>query len=196
MDKRIEGAEFSMIHPSLDAYELWVRTHERLHPASCIWDDTTIKGEDTSEAHFASIIEAQERARALNRTFLYWIIHRDTQEWIGTAAIYDVTQGEYPMGWLGVHIFEPYQRNTHGTQAAKALIEHAFEDLELWRIEMFSNTEDDGTHSLAQKLGMSDEGTRRSRVRYNNSWHDAHIFCINRSEFTSHEETTSQAQAE
>jgi ribosomal-protein-alanine N-acetyltransferase len=90
------------------------------------------------------------------------LVRRDTGELVGTALIKPLPGGdEQPtddieIGW---HLARRHWGNGYATEAGRALLRRAFDDLELRRIHAVVEPANDASHAVARRLGMSDLGT-------------------------------------
>ena len=64
------------------------------------------------------------------------------------------------------------------TEAAKRILDFAFNDLNLNRVDVKAFTENEASNALIKKLGFVFEGTQKQSVRSKatNKVHDAHIY--------------------
>jgi len=62
---------------------------------------------------------------------------------------------------VGYWIAVPFWRNGYASEAARALVEYAFETLKLHRVYAFHSSNNPASGSVLKKLGMKHEGTMR-----------------------------------
>jgi ribosomal-protein-serine acetyltransferase len=62
------------------------------------------------------------------------------------------------------------------TEAARAVVDFAFEELGLHRIELHAGTENAGSIRVAEKLGFQRVGLLRDGSRGEAGWYDCHLF--------------------
>ncbi len=86
-------------------------------------------------------------------------------------------------GNLGYWIATRVAGRGFGRAAAKLMCAFAFETLGLRRIEIQVELGNTGSRRIAEGLGARHEGTLRSRVHRDGSWHDVEVFGLLRDEF-------------
>jgi ribosomal-protein-serine acetyltransferase len=62
------------------------------------------------------------------------------------------------------------------TRAARALLVHAFEHLQMERVEIVTSPANAASVRLAQRLGLHEEGLRGRAIRLRDAQHDARVF--------------------
>lgn len=62
------------------------------------------------------------------------------------------------------------------TEAAKAIVEFAFVDLKIHRVELHAGTENHASIRVAQKLGFKREGVLREAGRGAGGFYDSYVF--------------------
>lgn len=81
--------------------------------------------------------------------------------------------------WLDV----PFWNNGYATEAAYALTDYAFTDLQLNRVEAYHHPQNPASGRIMQKLGMSYEGVMRNHTRRGNNYADSVLHAILREEW-------------
>jgi RimJ/RimL family protein N-acetyltransferase len=82
--------------------------------------------------------------------------------------------------WIGV----PYWNRGYATEAALAVLRHAFEALGLNRVYAYHFTNNPASGRVLQKIGMVHEGRRRAHTRKWGEYLDNEAYGILRSEWT------------
>jgi RimJ/RimL family protein N-acetyltransferase len=81
-------------------------------------------------------------------------------------------------GELGYWIAVPYWNLGYATEAAKALIDYGFEELDLNRVVAQHITRNPASGRVLQKLGMSPEGVRRQHVLKWGRFEDLEMYAV------------------
>ncbi len=85
--------------------------------------------------------------------------------------------------FLGYRIDEDYQGKGYTTQAAKLVLDYAFNTLKLHRIEAGVLLDNFGSQRVLEKNGFIQEGINRKNVQINGVWRDHYIYgCLNPNE--------------
>ena len=102
---------------------------------------------------------------------------KDKEKIIGIVSItkVDLWDKKATLGyWLG----KQYWKNGIMTEAVRKLIEFAFDELKLQRIDVNASTKNKASNSLIKKLGFKYEGMRKRnhRAKSTGKYHDANIY--------------------
>ncbi|HEY9880868.1 MAG TPA: GNAT family N-acetyltransferase [Leptolyngbyaceae cyanobacterium] len=93
---------------------------------------------------------------------------------------------------LGYWIGKPYWGNGYCTEAAKAILEFGFKDLNLNRVQSTHYTDNPASGRVMQKIGMSYEGCRRQHTFKWGEFKDIKLYGILKSDWLeSHEKPSS-----
>lgn len=105
-----------------------------------------------------------------------------TNELVGRIVFWEIDDSikEWEMGW---DVHPKYWGNGYAPDAAKALLEFAFKDLKVHRIQALCNDKNNNSEKVMIKIGMKKEGTCRGVRFLNNCWHGSHIYSLLESEF-------------
>jgi len=78
---------------------------------------------------------------------------------VGSIAL--TVEAEHDRGQLGYVVGVPYWGNGYATEAGRAVVGHAFEELGLNRVYAFCFSRNVASRRVLEKIGMTHEGTRR-----------------------------------
>ncbi len=126
-------------------------------------------------------IESHEDQLNSKAALHYAIIQIEQDLLIGAIGLQlDLPNQSAEMGyWIG----KPYWNQGFATEAAKAILEVAFVELGLNRVEARHMTKNPASGRVMQKIGMTYEGTLRQSIYRFGNFEDATIYSILRSEF-------------
>lgn len=96
---------------------------------------------------------------------------------IGTIAISNVVLGFFRSCFLGYRIDHQYARQGLMSEAVTAMVDYAFDELELHRVEANCMPENEPSIGLLQKLGFVNEGTSRRYLQIQGRWRD-HVHMV------------------
>ncbi|MFK3935897.1 GNAT family N-acetyltransferase [Alkalihalobacillus sp. NPDC078783] len=86
----------------------------------------------------------------------------------------------YEIGW----IFNPsYYNKGFATEAALAVLTHAFKCMNVHRIIATCQPENPASYKIMEKLGMRREGYFKKCIPYQNDWWDEYYYAILREEY-------------
>jgi RimJ/RimL family protein N-acetyltransferase len=100
---------------------------------------------------------------------------------VGSIAL--VVEADHGRGELGYVVGVPYWGQGFATEAARALVAHAFDTLGLNRVFAFCFTRNPASARVLQKLGMTHEGTRRGHTLKWGEYLDSEAYGILRAEW-------------
>ena len=76
--------------------------------------------------------------------------------------------------WLG----SAYTGNGYATRAARLMIAHAFQSLDMHRVTILVSVHNQRSQRVAERLAGSPEGTLRERLHVGDEWHDAYVYGV------------------
>ncbi len=115
--------------------------------------------------------------------FFRWaIVDKETNTNIGMIAFYKVNaknrrvEVEYCIG-------KDYWYKGFATEALRAVVDFAFDELNLNRVEAFHRSKNPSSGRVLEKVGMKQEGTLKQYLVHNNEYDDCHIYAIIRNDW-------------
>lgn len=101
------------------------------------------------------------RVAAGTGSAFFFIVERDAPTAVGFALLTDISPQHRRAG-LSIAIPDPARRGRgHGGDALRAVLDYAFRDLGLERVELDVLTENEAAVRLYRRVGFQDEGVRR-----------------------------------
>jgi ribosomal-protein-alanine N-acetyltransferase len=135
-------------------------------------------------------VNSMEEARELYETYIRPKPHlfrlglflKETGEPIGTIGLYGI-KAEYFRAVMGFDLLIEYWGWGYMTEAATALLNHAFGKMNLNRIQ--ASADADNVRSLAtlERIGFKKEGIMRQKDFYKGAFHDDVVYSILREEW-------------
>ncbi|WP_379159156.1 GNAT family N-acetyltransferase [Paenibacillus sp. sgz5001063] len=118
--------------------------------------------------------------QSLRRDFEFAVVLKQTRQLIGGCGIH---VSESRQGEIG-YCFNPlFWRKGYTTEAAEAVLDFGFRELELHRIYATCRPENVGSAKVMQKLGMAYEGHLREHMWYKGKWQDSYLYSILKPEY-------------
>lgn len=108
----------------------------------------------------------------------FLIFDRQDGALLGGISLTNVRRGVASAGSLGYWIGEPYARNGYMTEAVSCLLDFAFGELGLNRVEAACLPENIASRALLRKTGFVEEGLARAFLKINGRWQDHVTFAI------------------
>ncbi|MFI7028967.1 GNAT family N-acetyltransferase [Microbispora rosea] len=103
---------------------------------------------------------------------------RNGGDLVGMVNLNDIVRGSYQKCTLGYAAFLPYVRQGYMSIAVALAVRHAFECLDLHRVEADIQPENIVSKKLVERLGFRREGFSPDFIRINGAWRDHERWAI------------------
>lgn len=97
---------------------------------------------------------------------------------IGTIELFQVLRGSLQSAFIGYFLDEKHNGKGYTTEAVKLLVEHAFNEIKLHRIEAGVMPHNIGSIRVLEKSGFHKEGIALKNVKINGKWEDHQVLAI------------------
>ncbi|MBS2968288.1 GNAT family N-acetyltransferase [Metabacillus sp. KIGAM252] len=128
---------------------------------------------EAQEQAIANQIEGKEN----DEEYQFGIFTKD-DVLIGTINLFFVARGAIQSGFIGYFMDERYNGRGYTTEAVNLLVQYAFEELKLHRIEAGVMPHNIGSIKVLTKAGFHKEGLARKNVKINGRWEDHELLAI------------------
>ncbi len=139
------------------------------------WEPLRRDGFYTYDTQFTNLsldAEAVERGEILR----YWIYLKDGTGPIGSVALTNIIKGVFKSCFLGYKLSEGHCGRGYMTEAIEKIVEIAFQDLKLHRIEADIMPQNLKSIKIVEKLGFKKEGLSEEFSKINDKWEDHYRF--------------------
>ena len=102
----------------------------------------------------------------------FLIVHRQDRALVGVVEISNIVRGVFESACLGYYAFEPYQGKGLMREGLSLVIDHAFRNLKLHRLEANIQPENERSVRLVRGSGFSLEGYSRRFLKISGRWRD------------------------
>ncbi|UZJ24171.1 GNAT family N-acetyltransferase [Rhodococcus antarcticus] len=117
-------------------------------------------------------VERWLRTRAEQPDRLDWSVHRATDgEFVGEAVLNEIDLDSFSAGYR-VWLLPEHWGRGYGTEVTRLVLEHAFGELGLHRVELSVFAFNPRAQRAYEKAGFVLEGRRRDALRWDGTWHD------------------------
>ncbi|MBN9889710.1 GNAT family N-acetyltransferase [Salipiger abyssi] len=99
-----------------------------------------------------------------------FIFRREDEQLLGAITLDNIRRGPAQSGVLGYWTGQPYARQGYMRETIAALVHHAFERLDLSRIEAACLPENVASRGLLERSGFKYEGVAQSYLQINGRW--------------------------
>lgn len=114
--------------------------------------------------------------------YSFFIFLRESDALLGGVTLSNVRRGVAQTGSLGYWIGEDYAQNGYMTEAVAAVMDFAFNELNLHRLEAACLLNNEASQALLKKCGFRGHGTARQYLKINGKWQDHLLFEILRND--------------
>ena len=115
-------------------------------------------------------------------SYPFFIFRRETDDLLGGITLSNLRRGVTQAGTIGYWMGLPYARRGHMAEAVGLVLDFAFDDLRLHRVEAACLVHNEASSKLLLKLGFSEEGLARQYLCIDGRWQDHRTFGILRSD--------------
>ena len=131
-----------------------------------------------------TMIAGWQEATHTGAAVVYAITRRSSDTLIGYIDI--EMHPEHQRGEVAYWIGVPYWWQGYASEAARRVVRHGFEDLELNRIFAYCLSRNHASARVLEKAGLIYEGTFRQRAFKHNSFEDVAFYGVTREDYREH----------
>lgn len=158
-------------------YRAWAALRESsaafLTPWEPVWSpDHLTRRAFTGRVSWAARVQAQGSGLPL------FLIRQADGALMGAITLDHIRRGPAQAGTIGYWIGLPYARQGYMREAIRALVHHAFTELDLSRIEAACLPENAASRGVLEKSGFKYEGVAQSYLQINGRWRN-HVLYAN-----------------
>ncbi len=134
--------------------------------------------EHLSRRAFTNRVYWAARAAAQGTALPLFLIRREDQALIGAITLDNVRRGPAQAGTLGYWIGAQFARKGYMTEAIRAVVHHAFAEMDLSRIEAACLPENAASRAVLERTGFKYEGVAQSYLQIGGRWRN-HVLYAN-----------------
>jgi ribosomal-protein-alanine N-acetyltransferase len=172
---KLEGFRVLVTPPDYDDYDKWARTRLKnqkfLVPYEPKWPENCL-----SEDFFIRRLQKQEKNRKAGTGAYFLIHHKAGGDIIGGINLNDIKLGAVRHATLGYWLAQEYQGQGYMREAARLVIDFAFQVIKLKRLNAASLPDNDRSIKLLLALGFEEEGYAKKYLQINGQWRDHRLF--------------------
>lgn len=179
--RRLEGAKVYLRHPQARDYEAWSRLREVSRAFLTPWEPTWAQDE-LGRASFRDRLRRYHDDAREGRAYAFLCFRKDDDTLVGGTTLGQVRRGAAQSATLGYWVGHPFRRCGYTRDAALVILDFAFEELGLHRIEASCLPENAASQGLLAQIGFRLEGRLRGYLRIDGEWRDHLYFGLLRGE--------------
>ncbi len=123
-------------------------------------------------------IQRHEENRKNDEEYYFGLFQKENNKLIGTISLFQVLRGSLQSAFIGYFLDQHHNGKGYATEAVKALVGYAFEELHLHRIEAGVMPRNLPSQRVLEKAGFHREGIARKNVNINGIWEDHQVLAI------------------
>ncbi|RXZ83888.1 GNAT family N-acetyltransferase [Paenibacillaceae bacterium] len=135
----------------------------------------------TYQGQLDRIRSAMKLANEMNG-YVFLVVLQQSNQVIGEVTLSEVVWENLQSGWIGYFLDRDHNGKGYMTEAVKLVVQYAFEELKLHRIEAGVMPHNAGSIKVLLKAGFHKEGIARKNVNINGKWEDHQTLAIVRKE--------------
>jgi [ribosomal protein S5]-alanine N-acetyltransferase len=135
-----------------------------------------------SRRAFRNRVYWAHRAREEGRTLSLFLVRREDRALMGAITLDNIRRGPAQMANVGYWIGQGFARRGYMAEALEALVDYAFAQLDLSRIEAACLPENGPSRSLLARAGFREEGLAFAYLQIAGRWRDHVLYARLRTE--------------
>jgi len=160
---------------TLDDFEAWRNLREDSREHLTRWEENWVPHQ-ISQASFKRRLKNYDRDRRRGGGLFLLAFRRSDKTLVGGVTLTNIRYGASRSGLLGYWIGAEFTGCGYATAAVTAMLDHAFDNIDLNRIVAACQPENVASQKLLNKCGFSHEGIARSYLKINGLWRDHYMF--------------------
>ncbi len=166
---KFETERMSLRLPVHGDYRAWAELRETsavfLRPWEPVWSTDHL----TRKA-FSNRVTWAARAWSSGTAMPLLLIRREDQVLLGAITLDNIRRGPVQAGTLGYWIGQPHARHGYMREAIQAVVHHAFNALDISRVEAACLPENTPSRGVLEKTGFKYEGVAQSYLQIAGRW--------------------------
>ena len=173
----VKGEGVTLRTPRASDYEAWAALRRTSYAYLQPWEPTWPE-DDLTRAAFKRRLSIYAREMEAGNAWPYFIFADVDQALVGAITLSNVRRGVAESGTLGYWIGQPHAGRGLATAAVRAMVGHAFDELNLHRVEAACVPGNRASRRVLEKSGFVLEGQARAYLKINGAWADHLLFGI------------------
>ncbi len=178
---RIETERLTLRQPQLTDYRAWSALRDDSAEFLIPWEPQWARNHLTRTG-FTNRVYWSQRSIGSGSALPLFLIRREDQMLLGAITLDNIRRGPAMAGTLGYWIGAPFARQGYMREAILGMVHHAFERLDLSRLEAACLPENAASRALLEKCGFKYEGVAQSYLQINGRWRTHVLYAALRSD--------------
>ena len=174
---KIESERLTLRLPGHADYKEWTDLRARSADHLIPWEPVRAP-DHLSRRAFTNRVYWAARAEAQGTALPLMLIRRADNALLGAITLDNIRRGPVQAGTLGYWIGAPFARQGFMREAIQTLVHHAFQVMDLSRVEAACLPENAASRGVLEKCGFKYEGVAQSYLQINGRWRN-HVLYAN-----------------
>lgn len=166
---RIETERLTLRPPAHADFRDWTSLRRDSEAFLTRWEPTWAT-DHLSRKAFTNRVYWAQRSISSGSALPLFLIKREGNVFLGAITLDNIRRGPAQAGTLGYWIGEPHARQGYMREAIEGVVHHAFQRLDLSRIEAACLPENAPSRGLLEKSGFKYEGVAQSYLQIGGRW--------------------------
>jgi ribosomal-protein-alanine N-acetyltransferase len=178
---RLDGERLFLRPPERGDYEAWATLRAQSRDFLVPWEPSW-PPDALSRASFRARVARYADDWRTDQAYNFFIFRPD-ETLVGGVGLSNLRRGVAETASLGYWVGEPHARQGYMTAALPLVLDFAFEQLHLHRVEAACLPSNIPSRALLAKIGFQQEGHARHYLRIEGKWQDHLLFAILRQDW-------------
>ena len=174
---RIETERLTLRQPVMGDFLNWTNLRADSVDFLAPWEPAWAS-DHLSRKGFSNRVYWAQRAIASGSAVPLFLIRREDQTLLGAITLDHIRRGPAQSGTLGYWVGQPHARQGYMREAIAGVVHHAYDRLDLSRIEAACLPENHASRGVLEKCGFKYEGVAQSYLQINGRWRN-HVLYAN-----------------
>lgn len=159
-------------------YEAWKEYDASMLSKKNKWDQEKRPDSELTKTKFNAVLKQQEYLRKKDYFYDLYVFENKSKKIVGKVSAMNVTRSLSQSAYLGYFIHNKFWGQGFGKESVKMMIDIAFRELKLHRLEAGIEGTNRRSIRLAKSLGLRKEGTKKRMVYLRGGWQDLVMYSI------------------
>ena len=174
---RLDTERLTLRLPEHSDFRMWAALREASASFLVPWEPRW-STDHLSRRAFTGRVQWAARVRQQGTGLPLFLVRRDDNQLLGAITLDNIRRGPAQAGTVGYWIGQPFARAGYMREALRAVVHHAFTELDMSRIEAACLPENAASRAVLEKCGFKYEGVAQSYLQINGRWRN-HVLYAN-----------------
>lgn len=159
-------------------HEVWRAAHLAEPPPQGPYENPRREPSELTRAAFRRLLQRNVRLLRRDQFYHFALFDRAETALLGIVSLQVAARTIVQMAWIGWRMFQQHRRAGYAREGALAVLDMAFRELLLHRVEAGIEPANIPSARLARSIGMRKEGADRKTVFIRGAWVDLDVYAL------------------